>query len=296
MPFPNEPSEPKKLNEPDLRDHRMAHNDLPGSNGTAPVSRPARRIAWGGYVFLVVWTALVATVYGLYSGAVPVQDKHNPWAPLDVSEPPGVLTPYKLGRALNNPTLCLDALERSGMGFDVLPDRVTGPGCGFENAVRLRTAGVRFGALLPLSCPMALSFAMWERHALQPAAQARMQQRVVAIDQIGSYACRNINTGEGRFKSRMASGSGSRSRHATADALDVTGFTLADGQRISVLKNWQSKSDSQDAAAKRDAKALLLTDLHAGACKYFKGVLGPDYNAVHKDHFHFETGGYRMCR
>ena len=296
MPFHSESSERNEPNQSDLRDDRMASNDAPGSNGPAPVSRPARRIAWGCYVFLVVWTALVAAVYGVYSGVVPVQDQHNPWAPLNVSEPPGFLTPYKLGRAMNNPTLCLGALERSGVGFDVLPDRVTGPGCGFENAVRLRTAGVRFGAPMPLSCPMALSLTMWERHALQPAAQARMQQRVVAIDQIGSYACRNINTGEGSFKGRMASGSGSRSRHATADALDVTGFTMADGQRISVLKNWQSQSDSEGATARRDAKALLLADLHASACKYFKGVLGPDYNAVHKDHFHFETGGYSMCR
>lgn len=287
MPFPHAP---------DPRDDSHSSTDLPASNSPAPVKPAARRIAWGRYVFLVVWTALLAAAYGIYSGVVPVQDRHNPWAPLEVSETPGFLTPYKLGRALNNPALCLSALERSSMTFDVLPDRVTGPGCGFENAVRLRTAGVRFGSPLSLSCPMALSFAMWERHALQTAAQARMQQRVVAIDQVGSYACRNINTGEGSFSSRLTAGSGSRSRHATADALDVTGFTLADGQRISVLKNWQGKSDKPEATAPRDAKALLLADLHTGACKYFKGVLGPDYNAVHKDHFHFETGGYSMCR
>ena len=149
---------------------------------------------------------------------------------------------------------------------------------------------------------MALSFAMWERHVLQPAAMSRFQQRIVAIDQLGSYACRNINTGEGSrsgtssSSSRTASGSGSRSRHATADALDVSGFTLADGKSISVLKNWRDKGEISDAATPRDDKALLLEDLHAGACKYFKGVLGPDYNAVHANHFHLETGGYSMCR
>jgi len=25
-------------------------------------------------------------------------------------------------------------------------------------------------------------------------------------------------------------------------------------------------------------------------------VLGPEYNAVHRDHLHLETGGYSMCR
>ncbi len=76
------------------------------------------------------------------------------------------------------------------MQYDILPDRSTGDGCGFQNAVRLRTAPVRMGAPFPLSCPMALSFFMWERHALQPAAQKHMGQRVAGMDHLGSYACR----------------------------------------------------------------------------------------------------------
>ena len=271
--------------------------DRPGkndSNDNAPanLTRPAQSVPWGRFFLLLVWTALVAGIYGVYSGAVPVDARYNPWAPLDVSAEPAFLTSYKMSRALNQPALCMAVLAGSGMRYDVLPDRTTGSGCGFENAVLLRTAGVRFGAPLPLSCPMALSFAMWERHVLQPAAMSRFQQRIVAIDQLGSYACRNINTGEGGVSGQSAS----RSRHATADALDVSGFTLADGKRISVLKNWQGKGEVNDAATPRESKALLLEDLHAGACKYFKGVLGPDYNAVHADHFHLETGGYSMCR
>lgn len=240
--------------------------------------------------------AVFTAVYGVYTGVFNIPDAYNPWAPLNVTAPPNRLTTYKLQRARSSPAACMTALAQTGMDYDTLPDRVTGTGCGFTNAVLLRQANIRLGSVVSLSCPMALSFAMWERHALQPAAIARFGEPVVALQHLGSYACRNINTGEGSFKGRMASGSGSRSRHATADALDVTGFTMADGQRISVLKNWQSQSDSEGATARRDAKALLLADLHASACKYFKGVLGPDYNAVHKDHFHFETGGYSMCR
>jgi hypothetical protein len=95
----------------------------------------------------------------------------NPWAPLDVMAQPGLLTRYKLSRARNDPARCLAALATTGMQYDTLPDRSTGEGCGFQNAVRLRTAAIRIGAPLPLSCPMALVFFMWERHALQPAAQ-----------------------------------------------------------------------------------------------------------------------------
>ena len=46
------------------------------------------------------------------------------------------------------------------MQYDPVPDRMIGAGCSFRNTVRLRTADVRFGAPLSLSCPMALSFHM----------------------------------------------------------------------------------------------------------------------------------------
>ena len=37
------------------------------------------------------------------------------------------------------------------MQCDLPPDRVTGPGCGFENAVRLRSADVRLGTVPSLN-------------------------------------------------------------------------------------------------------------------------------------------------
>lgn len=250
---------------------------------------PARPLRWGRWLALLLWSAIAAGGYGVYTGMVHIPPQLNPWAPLDVMVQPGLLTRYKLSRARNDPARCLAALATTGMQYDTLPDRTTGEGCGFQNAVRLRTAAVRIGAPLSLSCPMALSFFMWEKHALQPAAQLHMGQRVAGIDHLGSYACRNVNRGEGAPPNAPAH---ARSRHATANALDISAFTLADGKRITVLKDWPD----EDAATVPGPRELLLRDAHSGACKYFKGVLGPDYNAVHKDHFHLETGGYSMCR
>ncbi|MDB5733025.1 MAG: Extensin family protein [Variovorax sp.] len=176
------------------------------------------------------------------------------------------------------------------MRYDVLPDRVIGPGCGFNNVVRLHSAEVRIGTPLALSCPMALSFFMWERHALQPAAQRHFGQRVAAIDHLGSYACRDINRGEGAPPGAAGAPGPERSRHATANALDIAAFTLADGQRIDVRKDWRTGASDASGPA-----AQWLGEAHRGACRFFEGVLGPDYNAVHRDHFHLETGGYRMC-
>lgn len=254
----------------------------PPSGQPPPVARPC----WRRWLALALCMA-IAAAYGLYSGAIPA--RFNPWAPLDVAAKPNFLTSYKLSRTRADPARCLSALARTGMQYDRLPDQVTGVGCGFSNVVRLRTAGVRFGAPLALSCPMALSFYMWERHALQPAARQHFGQRVTAVEHLGSYACRNINTGQGSLKTAQST---SRSRHATADALDIASFTLADGKRISLLRDWQRDDDAKPASR----QALLLADAHRGACRFFDGTLGPEYNAVHRDHFHLETGGYWMCR
>ncbi|MDP9898782.1 extensin-like domain-containing protein [Variovorax ginsengisoli] len=258
-----------------------------------PTEAP-RRLPWRRWATLILLLLLAGTGMALYRGALTVPDRFNPWAPLDVQAPPDLLTGFKLSRARADPLRCMQALARTGMQFDVLPDRVTGPGCGFENAVRLRTAPVRLGTPLALSCPVALSFFLWERHALQPAAQAHFGERVASIDHLGSYACRNVNRGEG------ATPGASRSRHATANAVDIAAFTLTSGRRISLVRDWKAAETSPrvDSATNppTDAAAGLLHDAHKGACRYFTGVLGPDYNAAHRDHFHLETGGYRMCR
>ena len=64
---------------------------------------------------------------------------------------------------------------------------------------------------------------------------------------------------------------------------------------MTVLQGW-SREAVADTAATDNPTALLLRDAPRGACRFFDGVLGPDYNAVHRDHFHLETGGYTMCR
>ena len=253
-----------------------------------PAIPPPKRSCWSRWLATAAVAGFFSGIYGFYTGTFSLPEAYNPWAPLKVTATPNLLTNYKLQRARVNPAMCMTALEQTGMQYDTLPDRITGQGCGFSHAVLLRQANVRLGSAVSLSCPMALSFAMWERHALQPAAIARFGEPVVALQHLGSYVCRNINTGEGN----NTPNAGTRSRHSTADALDIAGFTLASGQRITLLKNWHGEADTSQP----DAAALLLTDAQQGACRFFNGVLSPDYNAAHRDHFHLETGGYSMCR
>lgn len=212
----------------------------------------------------------------LHSGAVRIPDAWNPWAPIAIAESPNWLTGLKLGRLSDDGVLCLAVLEEAEMAYVTVPDEVTGPGCGFFDAVRIEETTAGVGAPFTLSCRAAVALAIWEIHVLQPSARDHFGQSVAELEHFGSYACRGVY---GREDARL-------SRHATADALDVAGFILEDGRRIRVEDGWPGE----------DADAGFLRDLHRGACGIFDGVLGPEYNPAHHDHFHLEQGGFRMCR
>ena len=238
--------------------------------------------------------ALLSLGFGLAVGAylsgwLRVPPRFDPLAALDVSEPPNWLTPFKMRRTRADDALCLATLRDAGLRFTPVPDRPDVQGCGLTNAVRLEAGqGVQLSRPTLLSCRAALSFALCERHDLQAAARTELGQRVTRVEHLGSYACRDINTGDGRATGR-------RSRHATADALDVSGFTLADGRRIQLLRDAPQPWDDAQAL-QRQPIARFLHAAHAGACHRFDGTLGPGYNRAHRDHFHLEVGGWPLCR
>ncbi|WP_338446408.1 extensin family protein [Pelagerythrobacter marensis] len=177
----------------------------------------------------------------------------------------------------NNPQArqCLAELGAAGAGFTPLPDRYAGPGCSLLNTVelsRLRGDGGSFTVtnLGPVACPTATAFAAWVRYGVDRAARVYLGSPIVRVETMGSYACRNV------------AGSGRRSAHATAEAIDVGAFHLADGRRISVLDDWNGGTS---------AEREFLRVVQRSACKRFETVLGPEYNAAHRDHFHLERGG-----
>ncbi|WP_202842215.1 extensin family protein [Luteimonas saliphila] len=250
---------------------------------TAP---PRRR--YGGLLFLLLIALLAWT---LSSDAIRIPDRWNPWAPLRIDDAPNLLTRFKLDRTSADRVACRDALAQAVLRLQPVEDRSTGPGCGFDNAVRITRTSVAVGEAFTLSCRAALSLAMWERHALQQAAQAHMGGRVSRIEHFGSYSCRNLYGREG----------GRRSQHATADAFDIAGFVFEDGRRIRVLGDWQANEAGSIATAppgapEVSAEASFLRAARDGACDWFDAVLGPDYNAAHADHFHFDRGPARICR
>lgn len=175
---------------------------------------------------------------------------------------------------------CLANLGASRANFTPLPDQYYGAGCSTLNTVRLAAlhsdnAALALSNLGPVTCPLAASFAGWARFGADRAARQILGSALVRIETMGSYSCRNV------------AGSGRRSAHATANAIDISAFILADGRRISVLGDWISGTTQN---------RRFLTTIHDSACKRFGTVLGPDYNAAHRDHLHLELSNQAYCR
>ena len=205
-----------------------------------------------------------------------------PWTRLDLAEPIGLFTGAKLAALGTDYPQCRALLDRAGVQYARLAPVSAGQ-CGYDDAVRLDPGGSRTIALDPakpgMACPVAAALAMWEWNIVQPAALRRFGSRVVAIEHFGTYNCRDI------------AGSAMLSEHAHARAIDIAGFELANGKRITVARNWSGD----------DAEALFLHDIRDGACRLFATTLSPDYNAAHRDHLHLDQamrGGvaWGVCR
>ena len=214
----------------------------------------------------------VALAIWLYAAKAPAQ--HNPFKELSLEDPIGIATYRKLTHAKHNPDECFDALDAAGLLYTPREDQSTGKGCGFQNALTLDRSTTPYSATLAMTCAQTAALYIWERHVLLPEAEAQLGSPVSEIVTYGSYACRNM------------AGSRRRSQHATANAIDIAAFKLADGRIVDVKSNWDRNTPEGD----------FLKALHSGACRLFSVTLGPDYNAAHADHFHFDMGSGDVCR
>ncbi len=176
---------------------------------------------------------------------------------------------------------CLASLGSAEAKFTPLADQYYGTGCSTLGTVRLAALRSDEGQLDvtnlgPVTCPVATALQGWARFGVDRAARQILGSPLVRIETMGSYSCRNV------------AGTTRLSAHATANAVDIAAFRLADGRRISVLNDWNTASPQ--------VRAFLRT-VRDSACKRFGTVLSPDYNAAHRDHFHLEPGGLKpFCR
>lgn len=203
--------------------------------------------------------------------------QHDPWAPLDLNDPPGWATGRKLAALRKNPAECRAVLERSGVAFAALP------AAGEDECRREDRTVLADAPLSPdtpaTTCAVGAALVLWLRQGVQPAAEELLGSGVARLEHFGAFTCRRL----------YGRGSGRWSEHATGNAIDLAAFVLEDGRRVSVLRDW--KGD--------DEKAAFLRRARDEACSVFGTVLSPDYNAAHADHLHLDQaarGFGGVCR
>jgi hypothetical protein len=197
----------------------------------------------------------------------------------DRVERPRTATPVTkpFGTVADSPALrqCIGRLDRSVSRYALLPDRTFEGGCSAVGAVQLRDIGIPVTNLGSMTCGLAEAFTDWVQRDLQASAKAILGTRIARVETMGTYSCRTI----------IGAGSGKLSEHGRANAVDIGAFVLADGRRITVKDDWSNGENGE-----------FLRAVRVAACRRFKTVLSPDYNAAHHDHLHFDMGRGPFCR
>ena len=178
---------------------------------------------------------------------------HNPFVLLDLNHKPALASHFKMTRLERHTGASFSALDATGVLYTPPEVSPRGEACGRYDA---------------------LTLGMWERQVARPAATEIFGSPIARIETYGSFSCRNI------------AGTGRRSEHATANAVDISGLRLEDGRLINVKTRWNNGGKEGE----------FLKRVRTGACRIFSVTLGPDYNAAHADHFDFDMGNARTYR
>jgi extensin-like protein len=211
---------------------------------------------------------------------VTAPNANEPSRPMSIYAP-GVAEPDDIPDDVEMPEQRGPAMQRNAMPPQQPQPRQLpplGPARG-----QMSTGPVMPATLTPaatLSCPIVSALERWVTDGVQPAAMRWFGAPVTEIKQISAYSCRGM----------VGAGTSHVSEHAFGNALDVAGFTLADGRKISVQNGWRGTPEEQG----------FLHDVQLFACDTFTTVLAPGYNAAHYNHIHVDlmrrANGRRPCR
>lgn len=137
-------------------------------------------------------------------------------------------------------------------------------------AVRVNGREIALSSPVTTNCAMAGAFADWVAE-VDAYAGAALDSPLASVTTGTSMMCRD----------RVGGGSAFVSEHGFANALDIVGFALADGRTVTVEADWLPATALE---------GRLLRQAHGAACGRFTTVLGPETNAEHEDHLHFDLG------
>jgi len=181
---------------------------------------------------------------------------------------------------------CLAAGAVRASPFVTVGDALGGPSvCGALRPFALAAVAQGLVELRPVAlvrCQMVPALDRWVERVVVPAARRHLGAPVVELKVAASYSCRPMNNVDGA----------NLSEHGHANAVDISGFVLADGRVVNVKSGWWG------ALAERN----FLREVHRGACDMFTTVLGPAFDFNHRDHLHLDLarhgrdGEGRICK
>ncbi|WP_437938796.1 extensin-like domain-containing protein [Sorangium sp. So ce341] len=178
---------------------------------------------------------------------------------------------------------CRDALKQSGARFQALPDvaKPNKKGCGIPHGVLLTRGptGIVYSPPLQVDCSLALRLADIER-VIQEEAETHLGSPIARISTLGSYACREV-------VGRMRRWSEGLSEHSFGNAFDISRFSPKRGRAISVLRDYVLYGSDPTTREGRFLRGVTRRLRAEGAAAR---VLGPDFDASHRDHLHVDCG------
>ncbi|WP_437814859.1 extensin-like domain-containing protein [Sorangium sp. So ce1078] len=231
----------------------------PAVAGGAPATPPAASPGWAG-----PWVEHLADAAGLGERPPRAQRQWNHIAAAAGAD-------------------CRDALKQSGARFQPLPDiaKPNKKGCGIPHGVLLTRGptGIVYSPPLQVDCSLALRLADIER-VIQEEAEAHLSSPITRISTLGSYACREV-------VGRMRRWSEGLSEHSFGNAFDVARFSPKRGRAISVLRDYVLHGADPSTREGRFLRGVTRRLRAEGAASR---VLGPDFDASHRDHLHIDCG------
>lgn len=195
-----------------------------------------------------------------------------------VSVRPAVVKPTPKGTVPQSAVgkVCRDR-DLRGTVVGHVPGKLKGCGIAKDGIKLYSVSGVALSQPAVMNCDTARAIKSWVEGGMARSV-GRYGGGVETLRVAAGYSCRTRNHKKGA----------KISEHGKGNAIDFSGFVLANGDDISVLKDWG-----------KGKKGRILKEMHRRACGPFGTVLGPESDRYHKDHFHFDIARHRggpYCR
>lgn len=175
---------------------------------------------------------------------------------------------------------CRAALKESGVKFQPMPDQKAPSaktGCGIPHGVVVSKGptGIVYSPPLVVDCSLAAALPTIEA-VIQDEANRHLGSPITKVTTLGSYSCRNVRG----WKERI-------SQHALGNAIDLASFQPKKGKAASVVRDYK-RGGAEPTSKEGVFLGAVFRRLWSDAD--ITRVLGPDWDAAHRDHFHIDRG------